>query len=103
MQKHYNDKFLMFCFSGFVIYALFSENLLTAVHSSMSRPFLYFKFFKLICNAYLLHYLKEKYQKKQSIIYYAVLFFSIIYMPLDNYAVATDPMETTLFKFIFIK
>lgn len=103
MKEHYDDKFLVFSYTLFVIFAILPENILSSVHSSISRPFLYFKPFKLICNAYLLHYLKKVYLKKRPLLFIAALVLSICYMVIDSIAEANNAEESTLFKFIFLE
>ena len=100
MKEYFNDKFLVFSFTVFVIFAIFPENILSSVHSSMSRPFMYFKPFKIICNAYLLYYLHKKIRKRP-IPFFVTLVLSLCYMIIDNIAEANNPDESTLFKFIF--
>ncbi len=99
MKEYYNDKFLIFSYTVFVLFAIFPENILSSVHSSMSRPFMYFKPFKLICNAYLLFYLQHQY-RKHPLVFYMVLALSICYMIIDNITEASNPEESTLFKFV---
>ena len=101
MKSYYKDKFLLFSYNMFIIYACLSE-LLSNTNFLFTRPLLYFLPFVLICSAFLLVYLKNRYgMLSRKPIFLFALLISCIYTFAAVAAVANDPNSSTLFKFIF--
>ena len=95
--KH--DRLFRVSFLLFMIYACATE--LVIGHTTLlTRPFLFFMPFLLICSGYLLNYLK----KTKKIRWYGVsLAIFCSYIVMASFAEYKDPEEATLYKFIFLK
>lgn len=94
-----SDQLFRISFLMFMIYACATE--LVIGHTSLlTRPFLYFMPFLLICSGYLLNYLK----KTSNVIWYGVAFMVLCSFSLiSSFAVYRIPEEVALYKFIFLK
>lgn len=101
MKSYYKDKFLLFSYNMFILYACLSE-LLSNTNFLFIRPLLYFLPFVLICSAFLLVYLKKQYGiLSRKPIFLFTLLISCLYTFAAVAAVANDPNSSTLFRFSF--
>lgn len=101
LKMRFNNKFFLFSFNMFVLYACLSE-LLSNTNFLFTRPLLYIAPFSLICSAFLLVYLKERYgilSKKP--IFIITLIISCLYTYAAVASVADDPNSSTLFRISF--
>ena len=102
MKDQYKDKFFVFSFNLFFIHACLCENLFSNVSFIFRRPFIYTYPFEMICFAYLLFFLRQKY-KTNSFVYLAAMGLSCLFILIECYASMGNPDETSLFKFIFLQ
>ncbi len=101
MKIRFNSKFFLFSFNMFVLYACLTE-LLSNTNFLFTRPLLYFAPFSLICSAFLLVYLKERYGVfGRNPIFIITLVISCLYTFAAVASVADDPNSPTLFRFSF--
>lgn len=102
MKKNNRDSFFVYSFNLFFIHACLCDNLFSNVSFIFRRPFIYTYPFELICFAYLLYYLKQRY-KTNSIIYLFAMGLSSLFVLIECYASAGVLEETSLFKFFFLQ
>ena len=102
MKKSIKDGFLVYSFNLFFIHACLCDNLFSNVSFIFRRPFFYTYPFEMICFAYLLYYLKQRY-KSNSIIYLSSIGLSCLFILIECYASASVSEETSLFKFFFLQ
>lgn len=102
MKKRNKDIFLVYSFNLFFIHACLCDNLFSNVSFIFRRPFIYTYPFEMICFAYLLYYLRQRY-KSNSIIFLAAIGLSCMFVLIECYASAEVIDETSLFKFFFLQ
>lgn len=94
-----NDRLFRVSFFLFMIYACATE-LVIGYTSLLTRPFLFFMPFLLICSGYLLNYLKKT---KKDIWYVTALIVLCSFSLMSSVASYRNPDEMELYKFIFLK
>lgn len=94
-----NDRLFRVSFFLFMIYACATE-LVIGYTSLLTRPFLFFMPFLLICSGYLLNYLKKT---KKDIWYVTALIVLCSFSLISSIASYKNPDEMELYKFIFLK
>lgn len=100
MDSFYShDRLFRVSFFLFMIYACATE-LVIGYTSLLTRPFLFFMPFLLICSGYLLNYLKKT---KKKIWYVIALIVLCSFSLMSSVASYKNPDETALYKFIFLK
>lgn len=94
-----NDRLFRVSFFLFMIYACATE-LVIGYTSLLTRPFLFFMPFLLICSGYLLNYIKKT---KKNVWYVIALVVLCSFSLMSSVASYRNPDEMELYKFIFLK